>query len=423
MASSAPPSPSGNSRAQSWIKALAAPLLIGVIIQNAGNLIFHAFVGRYLSASDYGALGTVLSLMILLAVPLGALQAAAAAVVASNGWSAKSIRHMIWQSTYWSLGIGFLTLLASPVITSFFHLSTVLDAALLAPYVAVSLALAIARGMLLGDKRITATAVSFVLSTVVRLTIGIGMAVLWGVTGALLGTVLGEAAALALCGWFILRRKSDPDARSGVLAIRPVMVSGIAIGGLFIFTTVDLFLARHYLSGPESGSYVAAATIAKTVLALPAAALSAGFPRLVAASQNLVAWKSELRRTFVVVVGLAVAAGLVIALLPRLVITILYGSTEFQDATSLVQVLALVAGFSSIISVLTYASLARGSWILFIPWGAAVFEIGLILSAHSTALEIARGSAIALGAAIIVMGSLVPLLNRQTGINWLRASD
>ena len=59
------------------MRALAAPLLIAVVVQNAGNLILHAVLGRFLTADQYGALGTLLSLMVLLTVPLSALQAAA----------------------------------------------------------------------------------------------------------------------------------------------------------------------------------------------------------------------------------------------------------------------------------------------------------------------------------------------------------
>ena len=72
--------------------------------------------------------------------------------------------------------------------------------------------------------------------------------------------------------------------------------SSLAIGGLFLFTTVDLFLARHFLPGEASGGYVAAATIGKTLLALPAAALAAAYPRLVAAGSGP-ARAAELRRT------------------------------------------------------------------------------------------------------------------------------
>ena len=60
------------------LSRLAAPLLIAVAIQSAANLIFHAVVGRSLPAADYGALGAVLSAMTLVAVPLSALQTAAA---------------------------------------------------------------------------------------------------------------------------------------------------------------------------------------------------------------------------------------------------------------------------------------------------------------------------------------------------------
>ena len=44
-------------RAAALVRALAAPLLIAVVVQNAGNLILHAVLGRFLTADQYGALG------------------------------------------------------------------------------------------------------------------------------------------------------------------------------------------------------------------------------------------------------------------------------------------------------------------------------------------------------------------------------
>lgn len=399
------------SRWGNWRRTLAGPLLLAVVAQNIGNLIFHAVVGRYLPAADYGALGTVLSLMVLLTVPLGALQAAAAAEVARHGWSWPSIRRALVLAGAWGTAFGVVCLILAPIAVDFFKLDSLIDAALLAPFVTISIVLAVARGLLLGAGRVSATAATFIVSTVGRLAAGFALLPALGVTGALLGTVIGEAAALLSALWLARREPSDPAGSPFRLRLRPVVVSGIAIGGLFIFTTVDLFLARHFLPGGESGSYVAAATIAKTVLALPAAVLAAAFPRLVSA-HGTARWTSELRRTLVVVVGLALVAALVIAAFPQLVLTVLFGANTFPDAAVLVRTLALIAGAGSFVSVLTYAALAGRSWAIAIPWGGVVLEVGLIQLAHANALEIVRGSAIALAITAVAMALAIPTIAR-----------
>jgi O-antigen/teichoic acid export membrane protein len=173
------------------------------------------------------------------------------------------------------------------------------------------------------------------------------------------------------------------------------------VTGLFLFSTVDLLLARHFLVDDASGAYTAAATIAKTVLALPAAAISVYFPRLV------IAWRARdvrtLRSAVVVVCGLAALGAAAVALLPGLLLTVLYGPGAYTDATDLVRLLALVAGVTSVVSVLTYAGLARRAVSIAVPAVGAVLEIALIWLHHETPEVIASMSLAALIPTVVVM--------------------
>ena len=165
--------------------------------------------------------------------------------------------------------------------------------------------------------------------------------------------------------------------------------------------TVDLFLARHYLVGTESGFYVAAATIGKTVLALPAAALSVAYPKLVAGWLTDKKW--AVLRSSLLVVGVPALAGVaVVAIAPGLVLGILYGDS-YSDAAGVTRILAIIAGLSAFVSVLAHAALARGSRWALIPWAAAMLEIVLIGLRHSTMTEVAQGSGIALTVALLAL--------------------
>src|SRR5256885_939049 len=128
------------------------PLVVAVAAQSAGNLGFHAVVGRLLPADQYGALGAVLAAMVMLSVPL------------------------------------------------------------VAPF---------------------------------------------GVSGALAGTLFGEAASLAVAAGRLRQHTADGHP-AAALKLRTVARAAVAVTGLFLFSTVDLLLARHYLRGGESGAYVAA---------------------------------------------------------------------------------------------------------------------------------------------------------------------
>ena len=145
----------------------------------------------------------------------------------------------------------------------------------LAPYLVVSAVLAAARGLLLGGRG----SAPWPSPTWSARRSGWGSASRWcsvGVAGALLATLVGEVAALVVAVGPLLRWS---DGTPGRLRLGP-SAAGVAVTGLFLFSTVDLLLARHHLRDDASGSYVAAATVAKTVLALPAAIMSVVFPRL-----------------------------------------------------------------------------------------------------------------------------------------------
>ena len=381
------------------LSALAAPLLVAVAVQSVGNLLYHAVVGRALPADQYGALGAVLAAMTLVAVPLSALQTAAARTTAAHGLTAATARKAMLTTALGCAPFVVAVAVAAPVIQSYLHLDNVWDALILAPTLLVASVIAIARGLLLGAGRTTMVAGSYLVAVAVRLGPGLLLAMVYGVTGALVGTLLGEIAGLLVV--------LIPGLRSGrglaePVPLRDIVRTGVVVAGLFTFTTVDLFLARHFLLGAESGGYVAAATIGKTVLALPAAALSVAYPRLVA-GYPLPGRFASLRSALLVVGVPAVAGAAVVAALPTLVLTVLYGSEAFPGAAPVVSVLALVAGLSAFVSVFAHAGLARRSWTAFIPWAGAVLEIGLIEWRHDSAVQVAIGSAIALAVTLVVI--------------------
>ncbi len=386
----------------SRLSRLAAPLFIAVVVQSVANLLFHAVVGRALSPAEYGALGTVLAAMTLVAVPLSALQTASARATATVGLSAATTRRLLSRTVLFSLPVVLLLVVAAGPVASFLHLESIWDAVVLAPTLLVAALIAVVRGLLLGVGRSGVVAGSYIVATVVRLGPGLALAAVAGVTGALLGTLLGELAALLLV---VVAAWRAPDGPLAELSGSDYLRTGLVVSGLFLFTTVDLFLARHFLPAAMSGGYVAAATIGKTVLALPAAAISVAYPKLVAGwadRQPGPALKSSL-----LVVGVpALAAAGIVALLPGLVLAVLYGPGTYSDAVSVTRVLALVAGLSAFVSVLTHAGLARRRWTAWLPWFGAVLEVVVIGVWHADATAVARGSAVAGGVVLLALIAL-----------------
>lgn len=393
------------------LSRLAAPLFVAVVVQSGANLLFHAVVGRALSPAEYGALGTVLAAMTLVAVPLSALQTASARATATAGLTTQTTRRLIGRTTLFTAPLVLLLLVAAGPIAHFLRLDSVWDAVVLAPTLLVAALIAAVRGLLLGVGRSGVVAGSYIVSTVVRLGPGLALAVVAGVTGALLGTLLAEICALL---WVAVTAWRAPRGGLAPLSGGDYVRTGAVVAGLFVFTTVDLFLARHFLPGDSSGGYVAAATIGKTVLALPAAAVSVAYPRLVAA------WAgggraAALRSALLVVGAPALLVAAVVAAVPGLVLAVLYGSGTYSDAATVTRVLALVAGVNAFVSVLVHAALARVAWTQWLPWVGSAVEIALILVWHDSALMIAWCSAAAAGLLVVALAVLeAPSWHRRT---------
>jgi O-antigen/teichoic acid export membrane protein len=261
----------------------------------------------------------------------------------------------------------------------------------------VAALVAVLRGLLLGVGRSGIVAGSYLVATAIRLGPGLALASVAGVTGALIGTLLGEIFALILVAFAALRA---PGAALAEFSAGDYLRTGAVVSGLFLFTTVDLFLARHFLPAAVSGGYVAAATIGKTILALPAAAISVAYPRLVSgwAGKN----GAGALRSSLLVVGLpAILVASAVAIMPNFVLSVLYGAGTYVDAATVTQVLAVVAGLSAFVSVLVHAGLARHHWTAWLPWAGAALQIVIISLWHSSAAAVATGSAVS-GAVLLV---------------------
>ncbi len=366
-------------------------VVVAVAVQSVGNLVFHSVAGRSLGPADYGALGSVLAVMVLLAVPLTGLQTAASAAVATNGGvlTRGSMPRLVGLPTLVALApAALLVALAGPV-AEWLRLSGTTGAILLAPSLVVAVALACLRGMLLGAGAPGPVALGYVVSVAARL---LSVVLLTPtVESALVGSLLGEVLATALAVHAV-RRRSTAGTPSRLGRVR-LARSVTALLVLFVFTSSDLFLARHHLTAEASGSYVAAATLAKTVLALPAAAMAVLFPSLVRS------WAGDgpargVSRVAVVVVGLAALGAAVVLAAPGLLLEVLFHDA-YAGSAPVLRVLTLTALLSSVVTVAVNSALARGSiTAVTLPLAGTVVELALISLRHASTMDIAWGSAV-----------------------------
>lgn len=361
-------------------------------VVNASNFLFHLAVSRTLLPSEYGALGALLGLVLVLTVPAAALQVVITREVASRrGPAAETglpivVGPLLAQSVIWGTLGGVTLLLAAPLLKSFLHLPSLSSAAMLAALVVPMAIGLVPKAVLLGEMRFRRVAVGILAGAATKLGLGIALVRAGaGIDGAMGATVLGElvAAAVLLPG---LR-----NLVSGLDDVEPVRVrwrdatgTMIAFSGFWLLTAVDTLLVRHYLSGSESGFYTAAATAARAALFLPAAVATIAFPVFASGGEVGSRQRAALVQALVVVTVLGFGTGAAFLLVPDLVIRILFGAL-YEGSSGVLGILGISSACAGLISVLMHFHIAsRRRVASSLCWaGVAVAGIGIAVTSHS----------------------------------------
>lgn len=375
---------------------------------NVSNFLFHLVVVRDLSASDYGALGALLGLMLVIAVPTVALQIAITREVADRHTSDEAVPVVIGpllaEALLWGAGGTAVLIALSPVIQAFLHLPSLTAAVVFALFVLPSAVSLVPKAVLLGELRFRMVAFALVAGAVVRLLLANVMTERSGIEGALGATVIGEVVT----GMVLMPALSKfVKPISGVAPLRPRLRDGTnALFGLTAFwllASIDTVLARHYLPREESGLYAAAARAASLVLFLPGAVSTVAFSRFAHAGKDGPKARTLLVQALGLVALLATASALVLLVAPELIVKTLFGD-RYAASSQALRVLAISAVFLGLLSMLIHFFLAQRSRMASIlPWLAVVFASGGVVVASDSPLTIAVVMVSVTGGALLLM--------------------
>ena len=368
-------------------------LFVAFAVASLGNFAFHAAISRLLNPASYGTFSSLMSLLLVLQVPIGAVQVVITHEVASRrgaGLPDASLDRLLKQAlTSAAVGLVVTIILIRP-IEAFLHISSAGPVFTLGVLVGAVCVGVVPRAVLLGLLRLRLVAVGLILSAIMRILVGVVLVQAGtGVTGAMLATLGSEIGMTAL---FLFAVRSNirraPGQHSISISFTLIVLSLAAFVGLWLMIAIDTLLSRHYLPPAQSGFYAAASTAGTIAFFLPSALAVVLFPRF--AEHNGVG--SESRQHLVqgglFVTGLGLATAALIAAVPRVVIRVLFGST-YTVSTSVVGVLAFSAAVAGLVSLLVYYHLARRSAAALIPLGGVALAAVLTYFWHDDMVTIA----------------------------------
>ncbi len=370
------------------------------------NFIFHVLISRLLGPSQYGAFSAVLNIISVLAVPLGAVQLA---VTQATGRGQVSLRSLTLKAALWGVAAVAATEALSPLTNSFLSLNSPFANLAMGLWIPLAVVGAVLQGALLAELRFAPVAVaSFVGGGVLRLVSGaLLVSAGCGVAGAVAATVVGQAFTTGVLLVVARREVFARGLKPVVISLRDTVLSIGALAGTTTLSGVDVFLARHFLDHVAAGFYAAGATAGHIALFLPGALVTVAFPKLVAAARTGISVRKTLTETLgmVAVVGLATFG--VLALMPGVVVDVLFGR-KYAEAAGLIGIIGLTSVFLGLVSVLTYFYVARRSAAALSSW-AGVGLVCVLLSVLHGGAETVAYCMLAASVTVLVVMSLPAL--------------
>ena len=370
----------------------AISLLVATAGVNVSNFLFHVVLSRLLGPGHYGIVGAILSLISLLAIPIGAAQLAVTQAVIDDVKRGGTFHLARVLRTAVIGGLAGLVAFAAltPVFDGFLHTSSPVPLLLVSLWIPLATVGAVLQGALIGEYRFRSVAfASFVGGGPVRLALGAVVALAgFGVEGAITATVAAQlftTASLLVSA----RRRVATQQRVATRAKRgDIALSVGALSGYTALIGIDTFLSRHFLLANAAGYYAAAAVAAHIALFVPGAIVMVAFPHLVDGRGASAASRRIFVEAMAVTVVLGVAVAGAMSLLSGFTIAVLFGS-HYRPAVDLLAPLAVASVGFGAMSALVYFQLARRSRWALTPWFGVVAAAILIWADHSSALAIA----------------------------------
>lgn len=354
-------------------------IAVAMAVMNLGTFGFQMAATRLLEPSQYGALGSLMNVLLVVGVVSLGLQATAARRIASEPEHVEQIERQALRVTYLgALALGGVLLISSPLANWALKLGDVRVMMLVAVCAVPMTVMGGQAGVLQGERRWWPLAVLYVAAGVPRLLIGGAFlwwhpTEFWGMVG-----VTVSAFAPVLVGAYALRHNrptgQGSDSHTGTLIAREAIHNSQALLAFVALSNVDLaVIARHVLNAHDTGLYAAGLIVTKVVLFLPQFVVVTAFPTMSTPHERRNALIRSL--TLMTIVGAVSTMGSWV--LSGLALVFI-GGHQYQGVQDHLWVFAILGTVLSMLNLLVYSVLARrGRWPVLLIWLALATVIGL----------------------------------------------
>lgn len=336
----------------------SAGIAIAILVMNVSTYGFQIVAARALGPAAYGAVASLMALLLVVAVVQLGLQATAARRIAANPDDVSVIAPaMLRLSVRASLALALLLLIASPLVWQVLRLEGIEPAILVAISVAPLTMVGGQAGILQGERRWLALGVLYLAMGVPRLLFGtLFILADPNETAAMLGVTLGAFTSVAV-GWWLLRAdEHHADGRTDSLRhqVKESARNTVALLAFFTLSNADIVVARNVLDEHDAGLYAGGLILTKAVLFLPQFVIVTAFPAMSTPGER----RRALIRSLAMVLALGVVCTLGAVVLSD-VAMVFIGGAEYSAVESRIWLFAILGTLLAMLQLLVYAVLAR----------------------------------------------------------------
>ena len=370
---------------------------VATVLANALLYVFHVAVGRSLSPADYGLFGALFGIIYLSGALSNGVRVSIAKFVANSGEEnggtgtgplvTSAILQMLLLGGAILLAFG----LASPLIRSYLHSGSLAPIIVTGVVVGVSILMPVTQGALQGAQKFRFFAGNLLMNASSRLLLGLAaLGLKFGITGVLAAIGVASLLATAL-GLAMIRPPATVSLKAlpvGTFArlLVPTVIGSLAI---FIPTSADVIIVRHFFSPVDAGLYTAASILGRIVLFLPMAVSLVLFPKIVHHWALGSSTRGLLYRGLGLTALLSGGVTLVFIFLPKFTLNVALGG-DYDGAEDLVPLYAGAMFLFSLAVVFLYYHLATGQtsylYLLLLPH--IVLELALIYVLHQSLTQV-----------------------------------
>ncbi len=369
-----------------------AAVMAGSMAGNISNYLFQFIMSRNLSIEDYGAMNSVFSMLVIVAIPATAVMLVTAKYISSYRAKGDFLRiSSLYRNSLVKMSLaGALAFLPFAAfggqISAYLKIGSNLPVMLAGISVLFTFAFTVNLGMLQGLKRFYLLGAGLGLTGVVKLAAGaLSLPLGLGLNGAIGAVAFATLAVFVITAIPLLghlkknRAEVRKETKEIALYALPVLFSALAFTAI---TNIDMIIVRHLFTSEEAGLYAAASVLGKTVLFLPSAFVLALFPAVAESHTLNKDAFAILDKGLLFTALLSMAGVMAFTFFPELAIKTLFGA-RFIAAAPLLKLYGIAMAFMAVISVLISFNLARNrTGFIYSLVAASIALFGLIHMVH-----------------------------------------